>query len=104
MSTKAYMLLYIQEDTNEFVAPQTCGDKVLMLAKADLKGTTQSVAGHWKKDSDRGKAQLTPIPVQCPMCSQDAELWWLRDYYYSQHFVVCDGECNVAIQLQGCDG
>jgi len=99
MATRTYSILRIQATTNEFVAPPRHARSILMLNKESGKGKPMREARRWVTNEDTYKAQLTPIPVCCPMCGEDAGLWWLMGYHYSERFVVCDCECNQAIQL-----
>ena len=104
MAAKTYRLLLVEEDSGDLVMPSPHSDQVLVLDKEKHVGNTLYQEDHWHDGYPYNKkAQLIPIGVECS-CGEDAELWWLRGCYYSQHFVVCDCECNQAIQLEGCDG
>jgi len=105
MTAKTYGLLFVEEGSSALIVPSTHRDQVLVLDKETLSGTTLYDGGDWHEDHVYNeRALLVPISVKCPACGKDAELWWLRGCYYSQHFVVCDCECQQAIQLEGCDG
>jgi len=104
MAARAYGILCFDVETAEFVQPGRHEHQILMLSKVRGKAKLMVKARHWVANEDTDKAQVIPIPVQCPMCGDEAEVWQVSGYLVVRTFVVCDGECNVAIRLQGCGG